>query len=99
VNLTFPILCLITDRRRLGARLGMSVDAPTTMQALLTQVAAAAAAGVSIVQVRDADLTSRGLVALVAAIRDSVSGHATRVLVNDRVDVALASQADGHNHL
>lgn len=95
MNLTFPILCLVTDRRRLGARLGMSVDAATTRQALLTQVAAAAAAGVSIIQVRDADLTPRELVALVGAIRDSVSGHATRVLVNDRVDVALASHADG----
>lgn len=95
MTLTLPILCLITDRRRLGARLGMPVDAAITRQALLTQVAAAAAAGVGIIQVRDTDLTSRELVALVGVIRDSVSGHATRVLVNDRVDLALASHADG----
>lgn len=95
MSLAIPILCLITDRRRLGARLGMPDGAPATTEALLTQVAAAAEAGVGLIQVRDADLPAGALVALVCAIRDRVAGHATRVLVNDRLDVALAGRAHG----
>ncbi len=92
---TRPVLCLVTDRRRLGARLGTPPDAFATTDALLTQVTAAAAAGVSLIQVRDADLSARALVALVRDIRDRVASYATKVVVNDRLDVALSSGADG----
>jgi thiamine-phosphate pyrophosphorylase len=87
------ILCLVTDRRRLSARLGCelaAVDEP-----LLAQVGAAAAAGVDLVQIREGDLPAAALAALtrrvVTRLRDSV----TRVLVNDRADVALACHAHG----
>jgi thiamine-phosphate pyrophosphorylase len=55
-------------------------------------------AGVDIVQVREKDLTSRELIILVeealSATREQGMGGA-RVVVNDRVDVALAGGADG----
>lgn len=95
MSLAVPILCLVTDRCRLGARLGTTAGQPATTDALLMQVTAAAEAGVSLIQVRDAELSPRALVALVCAIRDRVGGLGTRVLVNDRLDVALASRADG----
>ncbi len=37
VSLTLPVLCLVTDRRRLGARLGSLPDSAATIDALLTQ--------------------------------------------------------------
>jgi len=95
VSLTAPVLCLVTDRHRLGARLGSAPDTRATADALLAQVTAAAEAGVDLIQVREAALPDITLVALVRAIRDRVVPHGARVVVNDRLDVALASGADG----
>ena len=95
MSLTRPVLCLVTDRRRLGARIGSLPDAGATTDALLAQVTAAAEAGVGLIQVREADLHAGALVALVGAIRARVAPRGTRVVVNDRLDVALASRADG----
>jgi thiamine-phosphate pyrophosphorylase len=94
VSLNPPVLCLVTDRRRLGARLGTVPDSPATIDALLTQVTAASDSGVTLVQVREPDLPAKALVALACAIRERVAQH-TRLVVNDRLDVALACQADG----
>jgi thiamine-phosphate pyrophosphorylase len=94
VSLTPPVLCLVTDRRRLGARLGSPPDGPATIEALLTQAEAASEAGVTLIQVREPDLPADALIALVRAIRARVAPRA-RVVVNDRLDVALACQADG----
>ena len=73
-------ICLVTDRRRC-----QPVD----------QAREAAAAGVDIIHVRERDLEAGELTALVGAIVSVTRGSATRVVVNDRVDVALASGADG----
>lgn len=54
-----------------------------------------AAAGVDGFQVRAKDLGTRDLVALVRAVRDAVAPRAASVLVNDRLDVALVTGADG----
>jgi thiamine-phosphate pyrophosphorylase len=56
---------------------------------------AAADAGVDIVQVRERDLQTSALVDLVGVIVDATRGSATRVVVNDRLDVAIASGAGG----
>lgn len=81
-----PILCLVTDRRFARAPL------PAV-------VAEAVAGGVDWVQVRERDLAGAALVALcdavIAAARGAAGGRPVRVLVNRRVDVALASGADG----
>jgi thiamine-phosphate pyrophosphorylase len=51
--------------------------------------------GVDYIQIREKDLPTTELLDLVVGIRDLAAGTATRVLVNDRLDVALAAQVDG----
>jgi thiamine-phosphate diphosphorylase len=75
----------VTDRRRFG----LSIDE------LVARAAAAARAGVDVIQVRERDLADRDLVALVRRIVGAAAGTETRVVVNDRVDVAIAAGAAG----
>jgi len=85
-------LCLVTDRRRLvpeGAPNG------TAVECLLEQVRHACAAGVDLVQVRERDLEAGALAALVRAVVDAARGTPTRIVVNDRADVAIACGAHG----
>jgi thiamine-phosphate diphosphorylase len=80
-----PIVCMITDRRRLAGG----------DDALVDRVAAAAAAGVELVQVRERDMEARELSRLVTRCVDAVRGTRARILVNDRLDVALTAGAHG----
>jgi len=75
---------MITDRRRFTAE-----------DALVQRVAAVAAAGVNLVQVRERDMEARDLSRLVARCVTAVRNTRTRILVNDRLDVALTSGAHG----
>lgn len=75
---------MITDRHRAGGE-DMLVDL----------VGLAARAGVHLVQVRERDLDGGPLVRLVRACVEAVRGTMTRVVVNDRIDVALAAGAHG----
>jgi thiamine-phosphate diphosphorylase len=86
-------LCLVTDRRRLTARIGG--DADSSADWLIKQVRAAAQAGVDLVQVREPDLPAATVVALTRRVLDAVRGTRARVVVNDRVDVAIAAGAHG----
>jgi thiamine-phosphate pyrophosphorylase len=79
-------MCLVTDRRRFARE---------PEEELVRQVRAAAAAGVHLVQVRERDLATRDLLNLVGRCLEAARGTSTRVLVNDRVDVALAAGAHG----
>jgi thiamine-phosphate diphosphorylase len=81
-----PVLCLITDRRRFGT---------AWEDAIVRRVRAAAAAGVQLIQVRERDLDGGPLMRLVEACVEAVRGTRTRVLVNDRFDVALMAGAHG----
>ena len=87
------ILCLVTHRRRLGAALGLG--AREWVDALRAQVFAAASAGIDLVQVREPDLDAATLARLVGAVIVDTRHTATRILVNDRLDVALAAGASG----
>jgi len=87
------ILCLVTDRRRLGAAVGARPD--EFLDALEAQVVAAARAGIDYVQIREPDLEAAALTALVRSIAFKCRGTPTKILVNDRVDVALAAKAAG----
>lgn len=87
------ILCLVTDRRRLGAALGLA--AGEWLDALRAQVVAAATAGIDLVQVREPDLDAAALARLVSVLVADTRHTSTRVLVNDRLDVALAAGASG----
>lgn len=61
----------------------------------LSLLPALAAAGVDGFQVRAKALTTRSLVALSRVVVDAVRPYDARVVVNDRLDVALAAGADG----
>jgi len=85
------ILCYVTGRESLGA------SAPAA--SLLESIRAAIEAGVDWVQIREKDVKARELFAL-ARQAEAVSGsegrtRAARVLINDRLDVALAAGAAG----
>jgi thiamine-phosphate diphosphorylase len=75
---------MITDRRRYRAE-----------EALVARVAAAAAAEITLVQIRERDMPARDLFQLVTRCLAAVKGTRTRILVNDRLDVALTAGAHG----
>jgi thiamine-phosphate diphosphorylase len=75
----------VTDRRRFE----ISTDD------LVRRAAAAVRAGVDVIQVRERDLPDRELAALVRRIVAAAAGTATRVLVNDRADIAIVAGAAG----
>jgi thiamine-phosphate pyrophosphorylase len=87
-GLSEPIFCLITDGQR--ARGSRKHD-----DELVQLVRHAAAAGVNLVQIRERGLEDRRQLMLTRSIADAVKGTAARVVVNDRVDIALAAGADG----
>ena len=84
-----PILCLVTDRSRLGPTAGGGCGR------LLKVVDMAGKAGVDLVQIRESDLSDRVLVELVGWAVEATRNTRTRIIVNDRVDVALAAGAAG----
>ena len=61
----------------------------------LDMLAAVAAQGVDAVQVRAKALSDRELVAFTEALVDRLTGTTAAVIVNDRLDVALAAGAQG----
>ncbi|MFQ5666074.1 MAG: thiamine phosphate synthase [Candidatus Binatia bacterium] len=76
-------LYLVTDRHRTGGR------------PLLEVVEAALQGGVGAVQLREKDLPAAELFDLACHLRQLCHRHAARLLINDRIDVALATGADG----
>jgi thiamine-phosphate diphosphorylase len=85
-------ICVVTDRRRLVPPGAPESDA---RRCLLAQVRHAVDAGIELIQVRERDLDAAALASLVSDVCASVRGSATRVVVNDRLDVALACGAHG----
>jgi thiamine-phosphate pyrophosphorylase len=84
------ILHLITDRRRLGAGSEAALEACLAQQARF-----AVNAGIDVIQIRERDLEASVLARLVSKVLAIVRGTGTRVVVNDRLDVALACAAHG----
>ena len=82
MQLSFPLLCLVTDRLRCNGR------------PLEDVVDAAVEGGVRMVQLREKDLPAADLYALSLRIKD-VAGNRALLFINDRVDLALAVKADG----
>jgi thiamine-phosphate pyrophosphorylase len=85
------ILHLVTDRQRLAGR----VPFEDARRCLLQQAEHAVDAGLDCIIIRERDLEARDLVNLTIEIVKRTRGTGTRVVVSDRVDVALASGADG----
>ena len=82
------MICLVTSRSLLA-------DGRDGPDRLVELVAAAASAGVGLIQIRERDLEARELTSLVRRCVAAVHGSSAKVLVNDRVDVALAAGAHG----
>lgn len=82
----------MTDRRSLP---GSSFGGAETL--LLERIETAAAAGIDWIQLREKDLSDRQLIALARAALDRMRARnsATRLFLNDRVDIALAAGAHG----
>jgi thiamine-phosphate pyrophosphorylase len=76
-------------------RIHLITDRQTLDRTALERVAAVAVAGADAVQVRAKDATDRDLAAWTADLVGLLRPHGIRVLVDDRVDVALAAGADG----
>jgi thiamine-phosphate pyrophosphorylase len=91
LNLPKPILYLITR----GATAETTTPAGEEFQNILLQVSAAVAAGIQLVQIREKNLTARVLFQLTAGVVAIANGSLTRILVNDRADIAAAAGADG----
>ncbi|MGH9383955.1 MAG: thiamine phosphate synthase [Vicinamibacterales bacterium] len=86
-------LCLVTDRRRLGRSLGASPD--VLVECLLTQIQGAVEAGIDLVQLRETDLEAAELLKLATRILTEVPKSRGRLVINDRLDVALSAGAAG----
>lgn len=81
-----PIVCYVTDRT--------AFHAGDPVAALAEKIRAAVAAGADWVQIREKDLPARIQLELVRGAVEA-GGRTGRILVNDRLDVALAARASG----
>ena len=86
-----PIIYLITS----GATTSQTTPNNSEFSNILRLVEAAVEARVSLVQLREKTLAVRVLFELVVRAVELTSGSVTRLLVNDRFDIALAGGADG----
>jgi thiamine-phosphate pyrophosphorylase len=84
MNPPFPRLCYITDRHSLEPR--------PLLPFILETIRGG---GVDLIQIREKDLSTRELLHLAQAVVEGSHRTATRVTVNDRLDVALAVGAQG----
>lgn len=88
--------CYVTDRRSLP-----EFEPRKAQETLLSKIEAAAASGVDWIQIREKDLSGRDCALLVqkalqrAAKSPASSGAPARILVNDRLDVALSERTSG----
>ena len=90
-------LYYITDRKQLSG------DPAESIRLLLERIRAAAEAGIDAIQLREKDLTARELVELASRAKGIVDQAnltssakvQTRLLINSRIDVAVACGCDG----
>jgi thiamine-phosphate pyrophosphorylase len=90
-NLSRPILYLITR----GATAETTSSRSPEFQDILIQIRAAAAAQIELVQIREKRLNARVLFELTQQAVEITRASATRILVNDRADIALGAGAHG----
>jgi len=82
-----PMICIVTRARgAAGSRERI---------ALVSRLAAAADAGATMIQVRERHLDDRALLAFVRELLDATRATACAVSVNDRLDIVLATGAQG----
>lgn len=76
-------LYLVTDRALAGGR---------NLEAIVLE---AVAGGVTMVQLREKDIDTRDFVELALRLKKALQGSGVPLIINDRIDVALAADADG----
>src|SRR4051812_7561552 len=87
-----PLLCLVTDRWRVGG----GRDDFTRVRAGFAELAReAVGAAIDIIQIREPCLDAARLAELVTDAVEIARGSATRIVVNDRLDVAVTCAAGG----
>jgi len=86
-----PSICLVTNRRQLSPGARTASEAIAQLESWLGEAIDA----VDLIQIREGDLDGRELASLAGRIARRTRGTRTRVVVNDRADVALAAGADG----
>jgi len=92
MRLPDPCICLVTDRQLTAPSARTTGQQIHALEALLDE---ALEAGVDLIQIRERDLDARRLTDLVARTARRAEGSTTRVVVNDRADVAVVAAADG----
>ena len=90
-----PLLCYVTDRHSLS-----EVQPTEQLEALSRRIGAAADAGVDWIQIREKDLSGKDCSCLTHEVLQRVAKPSAgrtppRILVNDRLDIALAERAGG----
>ena len=91
LNLIAPIIYLITS----GETTPQTTPQTKDFSQLLRLVEAAVAAKIDLIQLREKNLRTSVLFDLTTKAAEIVPGSQTRLLVNDRADVALAAGASG----
>ncbi|MGD0889681.1 MAG: thiamine phosphate synthase [Acidobacteriaceae bacterium] len=86
----------ITDRVRLADASAQQAE-PARQAALLAQAERLAAEGIDFLQLREKDLSATALASLARNLLATLRAHnpATRLLINSRADIAVATCADG----
>jgi thiamine-phosphate pyrophosphorylase len=88
-----PLVCYVTDRRAFPPPSPCSASTQLGWAShLLDAIARAAEAGVDAIQLREKDLTGKVLLDLATAANARAEG---KLIINDRLDVALAAGAAG----
>jgi len=91
LNPSRPILYLITH----GATTEATTPNSPEFRDLLAQISSAVDAGFDLIQIREKNLTARVLFELVSRAVEITRGTSTRLLLNDRADIAAGARADG----
>lgn len=91
LNPNRPLLYLITS----GTTSEQTTSSSSEYSEVLKLIEAAVAAGINLVQIREKRLNTRVLFELASHAAEITRGTSTRLLINDRADVAAGAGADG----
>ena len=90
---TWPRVVVVTARARLVGQAGVSLGAWPDL--LLEQISGALDGGADLIQVREPDLDAGALVRFLRRLFRELPDCSSRVVVNDRVDIAWVTGAGG----
>jgi thiamine-phosphate pyrophosphorylase len=95
-----PIFCYVTDRSSFEVSSASNRSEPNRVllpevNSLYDSISRTIAAGIDWIQIREKDLDTRTLLEVARFAVAKAHATSTRVLINDRLDVALAANANG----